>query len=31
MEYYDDNFGHWEDMNDPDTGFRQECREGGEV
>jgi len=19
MEYYDENFGHWEDMDDPDT------------
>ena len=19
MEYYDDNFGHWEDMDDPDN------------
>ena len=29
MEFYDDNFGHWEDMGDPDTQdfYRQVQRE----
>ena len=41
MEYYDDNFGHWDDMDDPDmrefyfkvqqTNVEKECNRCGRI
>ena len=41
MQYYDDNFGHWDDMDDPDmrefyfqvqqTNVEKECNRCGQI